>query len=788
MSTAFFDRILRFRWAAVGLVLLATGLGAVFAARVRVDYSIEMAFPRFDESRMDYERYRLDFPLDDAVGLVVVEAGDLFTPAGLLRLAALEKDLAGIEGVVDTWGLTTARDVVKDGEGIRTDLLVPQPDLDAGALERLRRTATTDPLFRWTLAPPDGRATTIQVTLSREHASSEATRTAFLLRAREVVAHHGAGARQAGVEQRITLSGLPVIRSEFTELINRDLGRLFPIALVVILLLLYASFRSLPDVGAALLTIVFSVAWTLSAMGAAGLPLQVLTQVTPIVVMIISISDTSHIVTRFREELAHGRPVRAAIAEACGDSALPCLLTEITIAAGFLGLAFNDMVLIHQFGVATAVGVLLAWVANVTVLPLALSLLGGARVRDRHRGPTPISRAFDRFVAAVEQTVVHEPRAVWAGTAVVVALSIAAGLGVGREYYSYDDLRPEGALFQSLRRVESLTGGTVPFAVFIEPVGAGPRMPDAMLEPEAIALVDRIGRRLETDFPDEVRNAGSVAKYLGKAHRLLVGQGQGPLPATRRLAAQELAAVDDPRALRHLVATDRATAAVSGMVPDHGSSRAARLIARLREYFAREEAAHPYRITLTGIYGIADGIYRTMVGGLVRSLGFAVLISFLTFGLVLRSVRLALVALVPNLLPLLLTLAVMGLLRIDLKPTTVIIFSITLVIADDDTIQYLARFRSRFAELVRAGHPDPHREAALRTLRETAPPMFLTAAVVSAGFAALLFSEFLGLANLGLLIGVSLLSAVFADLFLTPLLLITLRPKLAATREVGSVS
>jgi predicted RND superfamily exporter protein len=272
-----------------------------------------------------------------------------------------------------------------------------------------------------------------------------------------------------------------------------------------------------------------------------------------------------------------------------------------------------------------------------------------------------------------------------------------------------------------------------------------------------------------------------VAKYLAKAHHLLVGDqaGQGRLPATRRLAVQELAAIDDPRALRNLVSTDRATAAVYGLVPDHGSSRASVIIARLRAYFAEEEAAHPYRITLTGIYGIADGVYRTMVGGLVRSLGFAVLVSFLTFGLVLRSVRLALVALVPNLLPLLLTLAVMGLLHIDLKPTTVIIFSITLVIADDDTIQYLARFRNRYAELAAAGHPEPHREAALRTLRETAPPMFLTATVVSAGFASLLFSEFLGLANLGLLIGVSLLTAVFADLFLTPLMLIGLRPRLS---------
>ncbi|PYQ05785.1 MAG: hypothetical protein DMF82_07635 [Acidobacteria bacterium] len=768
MGPRLFDRMLGAPAVAVTVVLLFTAVLGAFAARVRVDYSIEMAFPRFDQSRLDYERYRQDFPLDDAVALVVVEAPDLFTPDGLRRIGALERDLAAIDGVVDTWGLTSARDVVSDGETIRTDLLAPTPDLPPDALERVRRTATTDPLFAWTLAPPDGRATTIQVTLSREHASNEATRTRFLHRAREVIARHAAAAPADGTERRITLSGLPVIRSEFTELINRDLGRLFPIALLVILVLLYLSFRSLADVGAALLTILFSVGWTLGAMGLAGWPLQVLTQITPIVVMIVSISDTSHVVTHFREELAHGRSVRSAVAEACGDGAFPCLLTEVTIAAGFLGLAFTDMIMIQQFAIATAVGVLLAWVSNFTVLPLSLYLLGGARTRDRMLGTTPVNRAFDRFVAAVERAIVGRPRVIYGVAGAIVLVSVALGLRVGKEYYSYDDLRPEGATFQSLRRVERIVGGTVPFAVFVEPAGNGPRRPDAMLEPEAIALLDRITRKLEGDFPGEVRNASSLAT------------------ATRRLAAQEMAAIDDPRGLRDLVATDRGTAAVVGLVPDRGSSHASQVIARLRDYFTREEAGHPYRITLTGIYGIADGIYRAMVGGLAKSLGWAVIASFLTFCLVLRSIRLAILALVPNVLPLLLILAIMSVLHVDLKPTTVIIFSITLVIADDDTIQYLARFRWRFGALVRAGHPAPHREAALSTLRETAPPMFLTAAVVSAGFATLLFSEFLGLANLGLLIGVTLLSAVFADLFLSPLMLITLRPRLRVPAERGT--
>ena len=131
MGPRLFDRMLGAPAVAVTVVLLFTAVLGAFAARVRVDYSIEMAFPRFDQSRLDYERYRQDFPLDDAVALVVVEAPDLFTPDGLRRIGALERDLAAIDGVVDTWGLTSARDVVSDGETIRTDLLAPTPDLRA---------------------------------------------------------------------------------------------------------------------------------------------------------------------------------------------------------------------------------------------------------------------------------------------------------------------------------------------------------------------------------------------------------------------------------------------------------------------------------------------------------------------------------------------------------------------------------------------------------------------------------------------------------------------------------
>ena len=149
----FFDAFLARRAFGILLVLGLTGLFGYFAAQVRPDYSIELLFPTFDRSRREYEHFKKAFPFEDAHALVVVEAADLYTPAGLRRVAALEESLSRIPGVLETQGLTTVRDVVAAGDSITMERLFPRPDLPPPELARRRATATTDPLFAWTRAP-----------------------------------------------------------------------------------------------------------------------------------------------------------------------------------------------------------------------------------------------------------------------------------------------------------------------------------------------------------------------------------------------------------------------------------------------------------------------------------------------------------------------------------------------------------------------------------------------------------------------------------------------------------
>jgi predicted RND superfamily exporter protein len=239
----------------------------------------------------------------------------------------------------------------------------------------------------------------------------------------------------------------------------------------------------------------------------------------------------------------------------------------------------------------------------------------------------------------------------------------------------------------------------------------------------------------------------------------------------------------DSRLMRDYLDEGRNTGAVFVNMPDVGSSRIQAMVDELRPKLDAIEAemaaaGRPVQITITGMFAIGYDIFETLVDGLLASLGISLLVSYLVFLIVLRSWKLGLMALIPNVVPLTLTFGFMGLSGIQLTPTTVIVYSITLVIADDDTTQYFTRFKAVFTEMVARGERDPHRAAAIATLKESGLPMFITACAVSLGFLTLLASRFLGLAHFGLLVGVSLFTAIFGDLFLTPVMLMKFKPRI----------
>jgi predicted RND superfamily exporter protein len=199
-----------------------------------------------------------------------------------------------------------------------------------------------------------------------------------------------------------------------------------------------------------------------------------------------------------------------------------------------------------------------------------------------------------------------------------------------------------------------------------------------MLEPDAIAVIARVQAWLERSIP-EVTSASSAADLWRKAYRVMAPEQaaqNGGLPPDRATAAQLHLVFDDPRLTRNTLASDRGSAAVVAVLPNVDSVRGKEILTQLEDYLAAEEAATGYQLSATGLFANLADINEVLLDGMASSLAWALVVTFGVFLVVLRSARLALLAMIPNVLPLAIAFGFMGLFGMHITPSTVVVCAI----------------------------------------------------------------------------------------------------------------
>jgi len=756
---AVFERLLARRWL-LGLGLIGLyALAIVGGARVPMDPSIERMHPFGDTAKADFDRYRSTFPGEDTQVFVIAEGPAVFTSEGLSTLARLEETLRGLPRVRHVVGPASAR--------WKDDLLFPEESrASAGLLREALERARQDPLSRM-LVHPTRELAVVQVGLVPGRGAERITAERdFTTEAQAVLARH------AGDGLRLTLTGAPAVRATLAQMIEEDMGRLLPLALLVILGLVAFAYRDAWAVLATAGTLVGAWVWMVGAMGWLQVPMGILTSFAPIVVLVVSLTDTVHVLSDLEERRRAGTEYGRALIETMAAAAGPCLATELVIAAGFVSMGLIGLTAVFEFGLATALGVLLAWLANMLLLPWML-LLRPNRAEVSAR-PLPLAeraRPLDAVLRWVERQTVEHPRRVLAIAGAVALLSVLSLTRLQREFRVFDDLRADSPLAAELTYAQEALGGLVPLAIFLEPEG---ETGHSVLEPEAMAFQSKVDAFLAAipEHPPVV----SLPRMLAPVNEALWGDGL--LVETEESNATAVAKLARYQPLDTVLAEDRRAAGVVALLPNLGAARMQEVVESARA-FVTKEVPPGYRASVTGNVAMTAHVTGMLTQGLLQSFLAALGVSFLAFFLVLRSAKLALIGLVPNVLPVGVLFGAMALLGIHLKPSTVLIASMALVIADDDTLQYLVRYKRRFLALRAEGASQPHQKAAVETLHECGRAMIVTSAAVAGGFLLLQFSRFEGLAHLGLLTGLTLWVAGLADAFLSPVLLMTLKPELS---------
>ncbi len=557
----------------------------------------------------------------------------------------------------------------------------------------------------------------------------------------------------------VHVGGLPYLRSVLVDNMRTDNLRLIPLTVLVCLFLLLLSFRWLPGVLMPLAAVGVTALMVVGGMGLFGEPMNILNNIIVPLLIIIGISDATHLVQRYRDEVIGEADTRRAGQRTVRAMAVAVMLTSATTAVGLASLVVSKTVMLRHFGLTAGLGVMVSYLVIITFVPSVLTWAKPPKSR-------PTRDRTSMFTNVTTNMVAKLLRWRWLVLALTAILTAGAGYVASRitvDHALLDQFDESDPVYETTVLIEEKLDGVRPLELIL--VSADE---DQFLDPKMVQTIQRI-RNWAALRPEIIRTL-SYGDMLRESYALLADD-----PSAR---SEEFKSVKQVKGLVTMMSQRKPSPLDSWLTED---GRKARVQFKLRDVGAQATLTFLNELekqidaelsddelvsySFTGEAYTGSRGQTAVVRDLMGSLLIAVVVIFLLLAFFFRSVRFGLLSIPPNLVPLVATMAYMVWREIPLNVSTVIIFSVSLGLAVNGTIHVLARFR----EEMQSGLG---REAALvRAARGTGRAIVISCVTLMAGFAVLLLSSFIPVRNFGELIAVTIGGCLVATLVVLPPLL-----------------
>ncbi|MGE5194793.1 MAG: efflux RND transporter permease subunit [Deltaproteobacteria bacterium] len=751
----------------LGLLAASVAIALSLARWLTFDFTPQAIY-RGDDALVGYsEEFKRTFGYDEAVVLVVLEAegsADVLSARALQWQRAIATDFQRIPGVRAVESLATLQVPRLTLAGLELQPLLDAASVDDAAAERARRLLDEQPLIRSGMLSGDNRVAAIPVFLEPQARDIDAMRAAV------TAVQKALADRPVPDGYRVHLSGLPTLRVEVVGELRRDQMTLMPLAGLVYLAILGLMFRRVSAAFLPLAAVGVGLTWTFATFAVTHESVNIVTNVLPVLLLIIGVSSSVQIVSCYAEEAASvpGNPAEAAC-RAIVKMTPACLLAAITTAIGFASLATARSVLLCRFGWQAAVGVGYQYICTLIALGAALRFFVPPRFVDQTDTRPGVTT---QGVTAAGLAVARHPWLTIGGAAVIILGALCAASRVTINSYSVlETFSEEHRSVQTLRLVERQLAGIMPLEISLQA-----RQPGAFLRPDVFhrvlevehAAQNQPGVLAAQSYADLFRSilVHWPGRRMSESDRELVPEGT----AGRTRLARTARFVEPFRQAFHydeFISPDGTRARVRLRLAEIGSRQTLELIRNLEERLgAAFPPDGPIEARLTGEGYVNARALTTLIRDLFLSLLTASLVIFSLIALEFRSLRAGLIAALPNLTPLLITLGYMGLRGYDMNVANVIVFTICLGLADDNTIHFLYRFR----EELHAGHDVPR--AIQQAFHGTGRAIVATSLLLLAGTSVLLVSNFVPTRRFAELTCVTIVGNLLGVLLLLPACLV----------------
>jgi len=753
--------ILRYRITNLIIIGLITVFFAFQARSLKLSYEFAQMLPDNHPTLQAYKKFKKEFGQDGAVMFVGAVNHDVFKLNNfnsLYDLSAELKEIKGVEGVVSVAQIYTLEKNTKEKKFEFKTVVSKRPETQQ-ELDSLKNVIYSLPFYDGLLYNRESDVFLLMITLDKEILNSK-DRGPLIYKIKEKIDRN---ALEQGVE--VHFSGLPYIRTITSDLIKKELNQFIFYALFVAAFILLIFFRSFKMVFYPVLTVAISVIWALGTTALLGFKITILTGIIPPLLIIIGIENSIFLLNKYIAEYSVHQNKIKALTRMVSRIGSANFLTNATTAAGFAAFIITGNKLLVEFGIVAALNIFGIYLLTLIIIPILFSFKGNPKPRLLANVESGIvSRLVDKILIVVSK---HRN---WV-YALSIFLVIIGFIGVSQLKTTgniVDDIPKDDVLYQDLLFFEKHFKGVMPFEITIDT-----KKPRGILQLSTIKKIDRLQNEL-IKYPElsrplsltEVVKFSKQAFYNGDKTKYTLPNNQ-----EKNFILAYMPKIDsgNQNTLNSFVDNNLQTTRITVQMANIGTNEIEELKKDLRVKIDKIFNPKKFNVEMTGTSVVFLEGTKYLVKNLLQSLLLALVAISLLMALLFTSARMIILSLIPNLLPQLLTAAMMGYFGIPIKPSTILIFSIALGISVDNAIHFLSRYRLHLKQ-----NNWQIEVSVLNALKETGYSMIYSSIVLFFGFYIFTLSTFGGTQAMGYLISFTLLIALISNLFLLPSILLTL--------------
>lgn len=759
MWTSLAHIVIKYRFYLILVIAVITAFMAYHAKEVKLNYDFSKAVPSDDPDMIKFQEFRKLFGEDGNLIVIGMRDSSVYKPEHFFALKLLTDELNRLEGVNGALSLTSIQRIEKDQANKKFVMAplfknIPEKQIE---LDSMLTQALNQKLFASQLINPGNGATLIVVSVDRDvmNSSKRIQFTKDILQTTQYFEDH------TGIE--LHHAGLPFIRTVLSEKLKDEMLMFLALSVMVTALILLFLFRSWDAVVIPLIIISVVVIWSLGTLALFGYKITMLSGLIPPIIVIIGIPNSIYLLNKYHQEIDRNVSKVKALSRVVRRVGIVTLISNLTTAIGFLVLGFTHIVILKEFGIVAGINILATFLVSIILIPAVFTYLPTPKGKQlKHLEFKSIEKALYNL-----DLLVHRHKySIFVVTLALIIISVFGLIRLESVSYMVDDLPEKSQIKKDLHFFEQNFGGVMPLEIMVD---TGKRK--GALRQNNLVKINEIQECL--DSIPIVSTPVSIVSFVKAARQAFYDQNPRyyslPNNYDRNFILRYLQGQQDVSGLLNsFVDSTGQVIRISMNMADIGSRKMDSLINhQVRPAIDKILEGTDLRATVTGSSPLFVKGNQFLVQNLRSSLILAFIFIAITMAVLYLNSRMIVISLIPNMIPLLISAAIMGYFNIPLKPSTALIFSIAFGISVDYSIHFLAKYRQ---ELLANNFFVPL--AVSKSIAEMGSGIIYTAVVLFAGFIIFAGSEFEGTTALGIMTSTTLLISMLTNLTVLPSLLL----------------